>query len=146
MQKKLKGKKGAFAAVITSGNELDHLDLPSEPVRNLLKYATLNAAREAIDTLLKEKFGFQKIGKLNPGSLPDWPIVNNVGLFKIIGNVTESIGVQMTDEFYMQPSYTVSELLFSSDEDYSNCSLCEKYDCIGRQVSFDAEAYDKIFR
>lgn len=145
LAEKLKGIERVFATVVTAGDELDALELPSDEVRNLLKYAALREARAGVDRYLKDHFSFDHMGRLNPGSLPDWPIANNPALFEIIGDVTETIGVRLTEKNYMQPGYSVSELLFSGDEDYDNCSLCKKYDCLGRKVPFDPEAYEQIF-
>ena len=145
LAEKLKGIERVFATVVTAGDELDALEQPSDEVRGLLKYAALREARAAVDRYLREHFSFEHMGRLNPGSLPDWPIANNPALFEIIGDVSETIGVHLTDKNYMQPGYSVSELLFSGDEDYENCSLCKKYDCIGRKVPFDPDAYERIF-
>ncbi|QCT70574.1 hypothetical protein [Eubacterium maltosivorans] len=145
LAEKLKGTERVFATVVTAGDELDALEGPSDEARDLLKYAALREARATVDHYLKTHFGFEHMGRLNPGSLPDWPIANNPALFEIIGDVTETIGVRLTGKNYMQPGYTVSELLFSGDEDYDNCSLCKKYDCVGRKVPFDQKAYDQIF-
>lgn len=69
--------------MVTAGDELDALELPSDEVRNLLKYAALREARAGVDRYLKDHFSFDHMGRLNPGSLPDWPIANNPALLRL---------------------------------------------------------------
>ena len=80
---------------------------------------------------------------LNPGSLPDWPIANNFALFDMIGG-TEEIGVTLRDNGYMRPWNTTSHIHFPG-HGYQNCSLCRKYDCVGRRAPFDRGEYIRIF-
>ena len=92
---------------------------------------------------MKDKFGFDGSSMLSPGSLPDWPIENNFPLFDMIGNVAE-IGMSLTEAGYIKPWNSGSHIHFSGDG-YQNCSLCKKYDCVGRRARFNRSEYIRIF-
>ncbi|MBQ2041981.1 MAG: vitamin B12 dependent methionine synthase, partial [Firmicutes bacterium] len=60
-----------------------------------------------------------------------------------IGGVDE-IGVSLNDAGYIKPWNSGSHIHFPGDG-YHNCSLCRKYDCIGRRAPFNREEYIRIF-
>ncbi len=141
---KLKGLGRVFLSVITAGHGLEESGLfEGDPMLDtfdggLLAYATTWTIRE-----MKERYGFDGASMLNPGSLPDWPIRNNFALFDIIGNV-EEIGVTLREDGYMKPWNTTSHIHFPG-HGYQNCSLCKRYDCVGRRAKFDRAEYVRIF-
>ena len=45
---------------------------------------------------------------------------------------------------YIKPWNSGSHIHFSGDG-YQNCSLCRKYDCVGRRARFNREEYIRIF-
>ena len=94
---------------------------------------------------ISDKFGYRDLAMMTPGSLPDWPIVNNKDLFAMIDNVAEDIGVSLNEHYYMLPYNSVSGIIFSSSTGYVNCKLCKNLDCIGRHAPFDQAEYDRIF-
>lgn len=141
---KLRSTPRAFLSVITAGRGLEQCEeLASDPLLNTLNGALLFHATEYVIRYMKENFGFDGSSMLNPGSLPDWPIENNFALFDIIGNV-EEIGVRLNPAGYISPWNSGSHIHFSGDG-YHNCSLCKKYDCIGRRAKFDRAEYVRIF-
>ena len=141
---KLKGLKRVFLSVITAGDGLEKSgEFEDDPFLNTYNGALLFRASRYVVAYMKDKFGFDGSSMLNPGSLPDWPIKNNFALFDIIGSVDE-IGVSLNEAGYIKPWNSGSHIHFSGDG-YQNCSLCKKYDCIGRRAKFNRSEYIRIF-
>ena len=141
---KLRGFPRVFLSVITAGRGLeDSGEFEDDPFLNTYNAALLYHASRYVVNYMKEKFGFDGSSMLNPGSLPDWPIMNNFPLFDMIGNVAE-IGVSLNEAGYIKPWNSTSHIHFSGDG-YQNCSLCKNYNCVGRRARFDREEYIRIF-
>ena len=141
---KLRGLQRVFLSVVTAGDGLKSSGAFSgDPFLDTYNGALLRHASMYIVAYMKDNFGFDGTSTLNPGSLPDWPIINNFDLFSIIGGVDE-IGVSLNEAGYIKPWNSGSHIHFSGDG-YKNCSLCRKYDCIGRRAKFDREEYVRIF-
>ena len=141
---KLRDTPRVFLSVITAGDGLEQSGaLAGDPFLDVFNGALLFFISEYVVRYMKESFGFDGSSMLNPGSLPDWPIENNFQLFRIIGNVDE-IGVSLNAAGYIKPWNSGSHIHFSGNG-YQNCSLCRKYDCIGRRAKFDRSEYLRIF-
>ena len=141
---KLRDTPRVFLSVITAGDGLEQSGaLAGDPFLDVFNGALLFFISEYVVRYMKESFGFDGSSMLNPGSLPDWPIGNNFQLFRIIGNVDE-IGVSLNAAGYIKPWNSGSHIHFSGNG-YQNCSLCRKYDCIGRRAKFDRSEYLRIF-
>ena len=141
---KLKDTPRVFLSVVTAGWGLDECgEFDDDPFLNTFNGALLFHASRYVVNYMKEQFGFDGSSMLNPGSLPDWPIENNFPLFDMIGNVAE-IGVSLNEAGYIKPWNSGSHIHFSGNG-YQNCSLCRKYDCIGRRAKFDRSEYLRIF-
>ena len=141
---KLRDTPRVFLSVITAGDGLERSwALAGDPFMDVFNGALLFFISEYVVRYMKESFDFDGSSMLNPGSLPDWPIGNNFQLFRIIGNVDE-IGVSLNAAGYIKPWNSGSHIHFSGNG-YQNCSLCRKYDCIGRRAKFDRSEYLRIF-
>jgi hypothetical protein len=141
---KLRDTPRVFLSVITAGDGLERSGaLAGDPFLDVFNGALLFFISEYVVRYMKESFDFDGSSMLNPGSLPDWPIGNNFQLFRIIGNVDE-IGVSLNAAGYIKPWNSGSHIHFSGNG-YQNCSLCRKYDCIGRRAKFDRSEYLRIF-
>ena len=141
---KLKTTPRVFLSVVTAGNGLEQCDeLDDSLLLGMLNGALIRYAAGYTVRYMKEKFDFEGSSMLQPGSLPDWPIVNNNALFDMIGNTAE-IGVSHNAQGYISPWNSISAIHFSGDG-YYNCSLCRNYNCIGRRAKFDRVEYIRIF-
>ena len=141
---KLRDTPRVFLSVVTAGDGLERSgQFADDPFLNTYDGALLFDASGYMSRCMKERFGFDGSSMLNPGSLPDWPIKNNFALFDIIGGVDE-IDVSLNDAGYIKPWNSGSHIHFPGDG-YHNCSLCRKYDCIGRRTPFNREEYIRIF-
>lgn len=146
MADNLQDVKKVFLCVMTVGAEIDDCqELDENALRDMIKGTALGYVHKFIFDYISENFGYHDLAMMTPGSLPDWPIINNEELFALIGNVTEDIGVTLNKNHYMQPYNSVSGIIFSSSTGYVNCKLCKNLDCIGRHAPFDQEEYDRLF-
>lgn len=141
---KLRSTPRVFLSVATAGDGLERSgQFDGDPFVNTYDGALLFHTSRYMIRYMKEQFGFDGSATLNPGSLPDWPIINNFALFDIIGNVDE-IGVSLNEAGYIKPWNSGSHIHFSGDG-FQSCSLCKKFDCVGRRVRFNREEYIRIF-
>lgn len=141
---KLKDVPRVFCSVFTCGEGLEKCsELEDDVFLPTYNAALLFLAGATALEYMKTNFGYDGSSMLNPGSLPDWPISNNFPLFDIIGNVDE-IGVTLNEEGYIKPWNSGSHIHFPG-EGYQNCSLCKKYDCVGRHQAFNRKEYIRIF-
>ena len=141
---KLRGIPRVFLSVVTAGDNLDACDdLKDDPFLDIFEGALFQLGMMYVTQFMQERFGFDGSSRLNPGSLPDWPIENNFALFDMIGGLDE-IGVTLNAKGYIRPWNSASQIHFPGNG-YENCSLCKKYDCIRRRAPFDRAEYRRVF-
>lgn len=141
---KLRGIPRVFLSVVTAGDNLDACDdLKGDPFLDIFEGALFQLGMMYVTQFMQERFGFDGSSRLNPGSLPDWPIENNFALFDMIGGLDE-IGVTLNARGYIRPWNSASQIHFPGNG-YENCSLCKKYDCIRRRAPFDRAEYRRVF-
>ena len=87
-----------------------------------------------------------KISRMNPGSLPDWPLPEQQQLFALLGGGPASIGIKLTDSFLMVPIKSVSGIWFPNEESFESCRLCPREKCPGRRAPYDPDLYDRKYR
>lgn len=106
-----------------------------------IKESYLSKAMAFLNNAMKQDIDKGKISRMNPGSLPDWPITEQPKLFSMIEGV-ERIGIELTESMLMLPKKSVSGIAFTSSNDYSNCELCLNETCINRSKAFDKDKYN----
>jgi len=89
--------------------------------------------------------GTENVSSMNPGSLADFPITQQVPLFRILGDVYGEIGIHLTETCLMLPYKSVSGIYFVSGKKYVNCALCQRVDCPSRRAEFDEMLYQTTF-
>ena len=125
MADNLKDKEHVFLYILIVGDEIDKEGIIEEAVlKDIIKRVALDAGRRYLEEYLMKNFGFQDISYMNPGSLPDWPIKNNVPLFEMIENI-EEIGAKINTHHYIIPWNASSGIIFENENGYSNCALCK---------------------
>lgn len=137
------GAHKVFAYVVTCGTEVDewsHLEQDYFVALwlDMLKEMILGEARIQFIDRLRERYGFQKLASMSPGSgnLDTWPIAQQKPLFGLLGDVEGDIGVQLTDGFLMLPTKSVSGILYPSDAEFITCSLCRRENCQSRRAPY----------
>ena len=99
----------------------------------MLQYLML-VRQELMARIREAYFPAGDMSAMNPGSLAAWPLPEQEVLFRLVGGVTESIGVRLTDSFLMLPSKSSSGFLFSAESHYENCQFCPLENCPGRRA------------
>jgi hypothetical protein len=141
----------AFVYVATCGVELDDwvqsVEAPLEKYQaDFIAGAALSTARHAFFDHVEQVFHPGRLGEMNPGSLPDWPLREQRPLFQLLGDPEAAIGVQLLDSGWMTPTQSTSGLLFPAEDGYYNCQLCPMAKCPGRQAPYEPELYDHKYR
>lgn len=99
----------------------------------LLRQAAAQARAKA-----KEILGGDEPSAMSPGSLEDWPITEQQGLFSLFEcDIESDVGVTLTDSCLMVPFKSMSGIYFVTSGHFINCSLCQRTDCTGRRAPFD---------
>jgi hypothetical protein len=91
---------------------------------------------------LKQRYRLEKAGAMTPGSLVDWPIQEQVPLFGILGDIEGTIGVRLTEGLMMDPVHSVSGILFPTEDDFEECSLCPRENCPKRRAPYEEHLYE----
>lgn len=146
----LDGLHRAFVFVVTCGLELAVWAANLDGALEQFWADTLMgmAFRTAVSALKEHVCSVYEPGDLsamNPGSLDDWPLSEQTALFALLDDPRERIGVQLTDNYLMQPGWSSSGILFAAEESFENCQLCPLEDCPGRRAQYDSTLYARKF-
>lgn len=149
MSENLKNVHRVFPYVATCGTEVDDwsagiTDFLQNWWMDVAKAHLLYRATRRLNDHLKQDLKLGNFANMNPGSLPNWPITGQAGLFGLIGDVKALIGVTLTDSMLMIPSKSVSGFYFQTESSYENCELCTREGCPGRRKPLDRERYQQL--
>lgn len=142
VRKNLENTNRIVAYVATCGTELEEWSLQyTDPLENYwadgIKLSFLASIRQKLTGEVKNKyFPTGNLSSMNPGSLSNWPLTEQRTLFQLIGDVTELIGVTLTESCLMLPSKSNSGFFFSSESNYENCQFCPILTCPGRRAPY----------
>lgn len=141
----------AFPWVATCGRELEAWsqtlgDMLERYWAGAIMEAALRSATRALEAELEARYALGRTATMNPGSLEDWPIREQVQLFALLGSPRQAIGVELSDSFLMTPIKSVSGLRFPTETSYENCQLCSRPQCPGRRAPYDKDLYDRRYR
>lgn len=131
-----------FPFVVTCGTEIDEWSLTvTDLLENYwvdrIKEMILGCAESYLRGHIKEIFQIKSLSAMNPGSLEDWPLSEQQSLFRVLGNVHESIGVELSGSYLMKPIKSVSGIYFQTETQYENCQLCPRQSCPNRRMPYD---------
>jgi len=151
LSRKLASSERIFPLVATCGPEMDEEspakgDMLKEFWWDLIKTHLLGAANSHLSDHLHRKFRLGKTAIMRPGSADAsvWPIEQQRGLFALLGDVEQAIGVRLTDSFLMVPNKTVSGVLFPTEVDFRSCEVCHRENCPSRHAAFNKELWEAI--
>jgi hypothetical protein len=139
-----------FAYVATCGQELEEWkgsfdDLVESYYADQINALALQSAREALHEHLRTRYQLNNSSTMNPGSLEDWPISEQVPLFELLGDVSGLIGVRLLPSMLMDPGQSVSGLRFASESDFTSCQLCPIENCPHRKAPYQAGLYQEKY-
>lgn len=121
--------------IVTSGRELWEWSRTLETAIDrswaaVIIEAMLNTAVDQFEEVLRKRCGTGPMSSLHPGSLSDWPLRDQVGLFQLLHDPSKLIGVELTDGLFMAPPATVSGLRFETESEHQHrCELCTRSSC-----------------
>jgi hypothetical protein len=139
-----------FPYLATCGEELQQWassfdDMLLNYWAEIIKEGALFCAIRALFEDLDERYRPGKTASMSPGSLQDWPIQQQVPLFRLFGGLDKAIGVKLTDSLLMVPTKSVSGIRFSTEIDFESCQLCPREGCPGRRAVYDPALYDSRY-
>ncbi|MFH1086037.1 MAG: vitamin B12 dependent methionine synthase [Chloroflexota bacterium] len=141
-----------FPYLATCGTELnDHLrilaadDVLLQFWGEAIKQAALGAAMAAFSGDLAARFSPGQTSAMNPGSLQDWPLRQQIPLFQLFGETAAQIGITLTPSCLMEPNKTVSGIRFPTEESFASCQLCPREGCPGRRAPFEPDLYERKY-
>lgn len=145
----LKNVHRAFPGVISCGRAI--YDLARSNDDPLVRYwidgiaeMLMEQAGQAMRSRIQEICGCN-IRAVSPGSLGDFPLIEQKKLFHLLGDAPSAIGVELTPQCLMLPGKSASGIYFESDEEYENCMLCLRQGCPKRRAAFDEHAFIEKF-
>jgi len=146
----MKEANRAWCYVATCGRELyDWAESLDDVLQHFwaeaIEEAALRDAMRAMNREIKRRFRPGKMVSMNPGSLIDWPITQQRPLFRLMGDPTAAIGVELKESCLMIPNKSVSGVRFEKEERFESCQLCPRRDCPGRRAPYDADLYEKQY-
>ena len=139
-----------FPFVSTCGTELEEWsdsldDMLLNYWADTIKEMALRTAAQALGKDLEERFCPGRTARMNPGSLPDWPLREQRKLFALLGSPQDAIGVELTESLIMVPIKSVSGIVFPTEVAFASCQLCPREDCVGRQAPYDSTLYERKY-
>ena len=144
LRRNLEQVERVFPFVVTCGRELDEVapsggDFVQTFWWDLIKAEILGVAIKRLGEHMDRRFLLPHTATMHPGSgdADVWPIEQQKGLFALLGNVTEQIGVELTDSYLMVPNKTVSGIRFPTEKDFRSCQVCRRQECPNRSAAFD---------
>jgi hypothetical protein len=131
-----------FPFVLTLGKGVDAFiddtkDLLDKYLLDEIGNIALRESRQQLERHLSQQFAFDNISYMSPGSLEDWPIVEQKKLFALLNGVESAISVRLTDSCLMIPRKTISGIYFPSEVTFYSCQLCPRKSCESRKARFN---------
>ena len=131
-----------FPFIATCGMELEEwslkiTDLMEQFWVDSIKEQAALQAYQAIQKELENRYQLGMTSTMNPGSLEDWPMKEQVPLFSLFGDPQKLIGVELTDSYLMIPIKSISGIIFPTNSQFESCQLCPRKNCPGRRAPYD---------
>lgn len=131
-----------FPFVLTLGKRVDAVidgttDILEKYLLDEVGNIALWESRKQLERHLSKNFAFDRISCMAPGSLDDWPIVEQKKLFSLLNGVESAISVQLTNTCLMIPRKSISGIYFPSEVTFYSCQLCPRERCESRKASYD---------
>jgi len=141
----------AFPYVATCGTDLEAWgkgleDLLHRYWSEAIREAAMRNAMAAVVDYLQETYRPGDTSRMNPGSLTDWPLEEQLPLFTLLGDTEAMVGVHLTDSMLMVPTKTVSGIRFGAAGTFESCLLCPRPSCPNRRAPYDPALYDSRYR
>ncbi len=139
----LENAREVFPYLITCGEKFDQWYAGQNFIQkyylDVVGSAIASMAQESMMRFIEENHAIDNTARMNPGSLPDWPLEQQKLLFTLLGekNLLEKINVYLTKDCLMRPTKSVSGIIFPTEHDFESCKLCARENCPGRKADYD---------
>lgn len=144
LRRNLEDVQRVFPFVVTLGPRVDELlqgedDFLRQYYLDVIANVALQDVIKSACASLQDEHHIEQLSYMNPGSLQDWPLEQQRPLFRLLGDVEETIGVRLASSLLMYPSKTESGMFFPTEVTFFNCQLCPNENCPSRKAAFDEE-------
>lgn len=144
LRKNLEDVQRVFPFVVTLGPRVDDMlkgegDFLRQYYLDTIANVALQDVIKSVCASLQDEHYLEQLSYMNPGSLQDWPLEQQRPLFRLLGDVEETIGVRLAPSLLMYPSKTESGMFFPTEVTFFNCQLCPNESCPSRKAAFDEE-------
>jgi hypothetical protein len=151
LNKKLCDLETVYPFIATIGKELDELKAPpgemwQSYILDSLKTMMLIAAVEYVTAHIKKEFKLGEVALMNPGELKDWPISQQIPLFKLFSGKEKTIGVSVSKGGAMRPLKSRSGIVFPDDTGFVSCRCCTQENCPGRRAKYDPKLVEEYMK
>lgn len=141
LRKNLDSVGRVFPFVVTLGSALEQRagqceDLLEKYYFDVIGNIALVEARKELQRAISGRYALGRVSFMSPGSLPDWPIEEQIPLFTLLGGVEPSIGVRLNESLLMIPRKSVSGIFFPTETSFYSCQLCPRERCEGRRAPY----------
>ncbi len=139
-----------FPYVVTCGVELEEWGERLDDVLHrfwseAIREAAMRSALVALTKHVDDAFRPGETSRMNPGSLADWPLQEQIPLFRLLGDPEASVGVRLTESLLMLPRKSVSGLRFGGAGTFESCMLCPREVCPNRRAPYDPDMYARRY-
>lgn len=146
----LQQTRRVFPFVATCGTELEDWagaldDMLYRFWSGAIREMAMRSAVQALVDYLDETYRPGQLSRMSPGSLADWPLEEQVPLFRLLGDPEASIGVRLTPSLLMLPSKSVSGIRFGAAGSFESCMLCPRERCHNRRAAYDPALYSRRY-
>lgn len=137
----LADQEKVFPFVVTCGLELSAwVDSKNDLIESYLAHALAeqgtHLAAEALRQDIETMYGLENLSRMQPGSLPDWPLEQQEPLFRVLGHMAKKLQVTLTSSCLMLPTTSLSGIFFQDPEGFISCQFCTRK-CPRRKAAFD---------
>jgi len=148
LRKQLDEVERVFPYVMTIGPNWEKMaeesdDYLDKYYLDIIANVALISSRRYLTKHLQTRFALEKLSRLGPGSLENWPISEQAHLFSILGDVESAIGVTLTESFLMMPRKSSSGIYFATEIPFYACQLCPREECPSRKAAYDPNKADE---
>lgn len=150
MRVNLEKVRRAFPYAVSCGRELyDLAQATADPLERWWIDSFSQYAMRAVDAemtrVLKKDYNLGHTARMNPGSLPEFPITCQRALFRLLEGGAGHIGLELTDSCLMLPYKSVSGFVYETEATFENCMLCPRENCPTRRAPYDAAMGAKTY-
>lgn len=150
MRVNLEKVRRVFPYAVTCGRELyDLAQSTPDPLErwwiDCFSQYSMRAVDAEMTRILKESYHLGHTARMNPGSLPDFPITCQKALFRLLEDGPDQIGLELTQSCLMLPYKSVSGFVYETEATFENCMLCPRENCPTRRAAYDSDLGESTY-